>query len=239
MSQVSEAALPVDRSRGLELWRRPASRSRSRDPRPVTPAKRLMDIVFALLLFALLWPVMLVFALVLLLAEGRPLFFISERMRTPTQSFRLIKMRTMRTDPKSAEGVTGGDKARRISKLQRFVRRTRIDELPQLWNVIRGDISLVGPRPPLRKYVESFPEIYGEVLKSRPGITGLATIVYYPTEEKLLAACKTPPESDRVYRTRCIPRKARLDLIYQKNRTIWMDLWLIGRTAMTPFRRKG
>ncbi|MGZ9809433.1 sugar transferase [Pseudoroseicyclus sp. H15] len=238
MSQVSEAVLPVDTSRTgwTGPWR--GTRLRERSPRPVTPAKRAMDITGALLLFALLWPVILLSLAVMLVAEGRPVFFISERMRTPTQSFKLIKLRTMQTDL-SAEGVTGGDKARRISRLQRFVRRARIDELPQLWNVLKGDISLVGPRPPLRKYVESFPEIYGEVLKSRPGITGLATIVYYPTEEKLLAACKTPRESDRTYRTRCVPRKARLDLIYQKNRTIWMDLWLVGRTALTPFRRKG
>ncbi|NDU99704.1 sugar transferase [Pseudoroseicyclus sp. CLL3-39] len=204
----------------------------------MTPAKRALDVTGALILSLTLWPVVLLFMLILLIVEGRPVFFISERMRTPTQSFKLIKLRSMQVDM-SAEGVTGGDKAVRISRLQRFVRRVRIDELPQLWNVLRGDISLVGPRPPLRKYVESFPEIYGEVLKSRPGITGLATIVYYPTEEKLLAACDTPIASDTTYRSRCIPRKARLDLIYQKNRTIGLDLWLIARTAMTPFRRKG
>ncbi|RME18413.1 MAG: sugar transferase, partial [Alphaproteobacteria bacterium] len=111
---------------------------------------------------------------------------------------------------------------------------TRLDELPQLWNVLRGDISFVGPRPPDPRYVEMFPELYAEVLKSRPGVTGLATLAYHETEERLLAACKTPQQTEKVYVERCVPRKARLDLIYGRNQTLCFDILLMLHTV---FRR--
>lgn len=206
----------------------------------MTPGKRLFDLTLALLLGVLLLPVLALLVAVLLVAEGRPVFYVSERMRTPTQAFGLIKLRTMRpAPPGSREGVTGGDKAARMSRLQRFLRRTRADEIPQLWNVIRGDMSLVGPRPPLRLYVEAFPELYARVLKSRPGITGLASLRYHAVEERLLAACRTPEETDAVYRRRCVPRKAALDLIYQQQRSLCWDMLLVLQTAARPFRHKG
>jgi lipopolysaccharide/colanic/teichoic acid biosynthesis glycosyltransferase len=206
----------------------------------MTPGKRLFDLAVALLLGALLILPLLLVMLVLLLAEGRPVFYIAERMKTPTEGFGLIKLRTMRPAPPGANaGVTGGDKSARMSRLHRILRRTRADEIPQLWNVIRGDMSLVGPRPPLRIYVEGFPELYGQVLQSRPGITGLASLRFHATEERLLAACATPEETDAVYRRRCVPRKAALDLIYQKRRNLCWDLLLVLETAARPFRHRG
>ena len=202
----------------------------------MTPGKRVFDLVVAGLLAVILSPVLLILIALLWITEGRPVFYVAERMKTPTEGFGLIKLRTMSAAPANS-GVTGGDKAGRVSRLQRLLRRTRADEIPQLWNVLRGDISLVGPRPPLRLYVEAFPELYGEVLKSRPGITGLASLQFHAHEERLLAACATPEETDAVYRRRCVPRKARLDLIYARQRTLCSDLVLIWRTALKPFRR--
>ena len=95
----------------------------------------------------------------------------------------------------------------------------------------------MGPRPPLRTYVEAYPDLYGAVLRSRPGITGLASLVFHAHEERLLAQCRDAAETDAVYRRRCIPRKARLDLIYQARRTLCYDLVLIAQTAAKPFRR--
>jgi lipopolysaccharide/colanic/teichoic acid biosynthesis glycosyltransferase len=206
----------------------------------MTAGKRIFDFVLALCLGVVLLPVLALVAGLLLVAEGRPVFYISERMRTPTRSFGLIKLRTMRpAPPGTEEGVTGGDKAGRMSRLQRFLRRTRADEIPQLWNVIRGDMSLVGPRPPLRLYVEAFPELYARVLKNRPGITGLASLRYHAVEERLLAACRTAEETDTVYRRRCVPRKAALDLIYQRRRNLCWDMILVLQTAARPFRHRG
>ena len=202
----------------------------------MTPARRAMDLIVAGLLSVVLAVPLLLLILVMLLVEGRPVFYVAERMRTPTDGFGLIKLRTMSAAPANG-GVTGGDKAGRVSRLQRLLRRTRADELPQLWNVLRGDISLVGPRPPLRMYVEAFPALYARILRDRPGITGLASLVFHGHEERLLAACRTPEETDATYRRRCVPRKARLDLIYARRRTVCSDLVLIGRTAIKPFRR--
>lgn len=206
----------------------------------MTPSKRAFDLAVSLVLAALLWPVLLLLVLLLLVTEGRPVFYIAERMKTPDQSFGLVKLRTMRPAPPGTDaGVTGGDKSARMSRLHRILRRTRADEIPQLWNVICGDMSLVGPRPPLRLYVEAFPALYARVLQSRPGITGLASLRYHATEERLLAACRTPAETDAVYRRRCVPRKAALDLIYQRRRTLCWDLLLVLETAARPFRHRG
>lgn len=203
----------------------------------MTWSKRAMDIVISALLMLVLWPVLVILVGVLALTEGRPIFYVSERMKTPTQGFSLIKLRTMRPDAANT-GVTGGDKAGRMSRLHRLLRKTRADELPQLWNVLRGDISLVGPRPPLRLYVEAFPDLYARVLASRPGVTGLASLSYHAHEEWLLARTSDAAETDAVYRRACVPRKARLDLIYQQNRSLCFDLWLIWQTAKKPFQRR-
>lgn len=201
----------------------------------MTPAKRLFDILAAMTLAVLLAPVILVTALVLLILDGRPIFYVAERMKTPTQGFNLIKFRTMKPALQDS-GVSGGEKTTRITRTGRFLRRTRLDEFPQLWNVLRGDISLVGPRPPLRQYVERFPRIYGEVLKSRPGITGLASVYFHAHEERLLARSRSRAETDAIYCRACIPRKARLDLIYQKQRTLCMDVALLFKTVFKRLR---
>jgi lipopolysaccharide/colanic/teichoic acid biosynthesis glycosyltransferase len=200
-------------------------------------SKRLFDITVALLLVLLLWPVLLGLTVVLLVVEGRPIFYLGERMCSPTRSFRQIKFRTMRVGSDAVGGVTGGDKTRHISPLHKALRRTRADELPQLVNVLMGHMSLVGPRPPMRSYVENYPEIYNKVLQSRPGVTGLATLRFHEHEERLLAPCRTAEETEATYRRRCVPRKARLDLIYQARRTLWMDILLVIQTARKPFWR--
>ena len=204
----------------------------------MTPAKRALDLAVATLAGLIALPILAVLIVLLLIREGRPVFYIAERMKTPTQSFGLIKLRTMRPSPPGTEaGVTGGDKSDRMSDFHRLLRRTRADELPQLWNVFRGDMSLVGPRPPLRRYVEDYPEIYAEVLKARPGVTGIASLRFHRREEQLLAACTSPAETDAVYRRRCIPRKARLDIIYRNNQSVCSDISLIIQTIARLFGR--
>lgn len=113
----------------------------------MTPGKRALDLTLGLLLTALLAAPFALLLLWLMLREGRPLFYAAERMRAPGQPFRLWKLRTMAPDPADS-GVSGGDKASRITPTGRFLRRTRLDEIPQLWNVLKGDMSFVGPRPP-------------------------------------------------------------------------------------------
>lgn len=204
----------------------------------MTWQKRLFDVVLSAVLALILFPILGLLVVVVLISQGRPIFYISERMRSSSESFSLIKLRTMPVMVGDG-GVTGGNKVVQMSKMQRLLRRSRADELPQLWNVLRGDISLVGPRPPLRVYVEAFPEIYAQVLQNRPGITGLASLRFHAHEERLMHACTTAAQTDTIYRERCIPRKAHLDGIYANHVSICFDLMLIAETAAKPFRRKG
>ena len=140
--------------------------------KPMPRRKRLFDVTLALMLMIPLSVVMAVMAFLLLIVQGRPIFYTAHRMRAPGQSFTQLKFRTMTTEEDDF-GATGAHKHWRITPLGHFLRRTRIDELPQLFNILRGDMSFVGPRPPLREYVERFPAVYAQVLKSRPGVTGL------------------------------------------------------------------
>lgn len=202
----------------------------------MTPAKRLFDIAAALILGAFLAIPFALLLIWLLLREGRPVFYISERMRAPGRPFMLWKLRTMRVVAVDS-GVSGGDKADRVTPVGKWLRKYRADEIPQLWNVLKGDMSFVGPRPPLRIYVERFPEIYARVLKSRPGVTGLATLYFHRTEERLLRNCTTPEQTDDVYVRRCIPRKAHLDEIYEHRRNLCMDVVLMVNTVRGVTRK--
>jgi len=204
----------------------------------MTAGKRALDLFLALVLAVLLLLPFAVLLLVLFVREGRPLFYVAERMKAPGQPFGLWKLRTMPVGT-GRSGVSGGDKVARITPMGRFLRRARLDEIPQLWNVFRGDMSFVGPRPPLREYVERFPETYAQVLRSRPGITGLASLHIHGYEERLLATCQTAEETDALYIRRCIPKKAELDLIYQRNRSLCFDLALIWRTGTGVLIRRG
>ena len=202
----------------------------------MTVGKRIFDIALALLLLVPLGIVMVFVAVILLVTQGRPILYGAERMRDPDRAFTLWKFRSMRSAT-SDSGVSGGDKADRITPAGRILRATRLDELPQLFNILRGDMSFVGPRPPLRQYVEAYPEVYADVLKSRPGVTGLATLVFHRHEERLLAQCASQEETNRVYSRRCIPRKARLDLIYARHRSVCFDLRILWRTLLGVARR--
>jgi len=195
----------------------------------MTLPKRLADLILATALCLILAIPFTLLILYLLWKEGRPVFYVAERMRAPGRPFALWKLRTMSAVLAEA-GVSGGNKTNRITATGRFLRRSRLDEVPQLYNVLKGDMSFVGPRPPLRIYVERFPDLYAQVLQSRPGITGLATLVFHRHEEKLLARCSTAAETDAVYSRRCVPRKARIDMIYQRRRSLWMDFRLMART---------
>ena len=202
----------------------------------MTWRKRLFDLFFASLLIAVLGPVLLLLMGWLLWKEGRPLFYVAERMKGADQPFSLWKLRTMTVVAGDA-GVSGGDKSARITRTGAWLRGKRLDEFPQLWNILKGDISFVGPRPPLRQYVEAHPELYAQVLKSRPGVTGLASISYHKHEAALLARCGTPEETDAVYSRICVPMKARLDLIYQRRQSMCFDFDIVFQTIGNVFRR--
>ncbi len=198
---------------------------------PMPRTKRMFDVTLALVLLVPLSVVMAVVALILLIMQGKPIFYAAPRMKSVDKTFMHLKFRTMLCQDDDS-GVTGGHKSWRITPLGRFLRRTRIDELPQLFNILKGDMSFVGPRPTIREYVERFPTVYGQVLQSRPGVTGLATLIYHRHEDRILSRCRSAEATEAAYVRRCLPSKLKIDLIYQRNRSFKMDMWIMWRTVM-------
>ncbi|UWP89228.1 sugar transferase [Aliiroseovarius crassostreae] len=194
--------------------------------------KRIFDLALACLLSVLIAPMLIVLYVLAVHYDGHPFLYRSVRMKSPRRKFRLYKIRTMSVvHERNNKGVTGGHKSSRITKIGHILRKFRLDELPQVINVIKGDISFVGPRPPEPRYVRACPDLYAQVLQDRPGITGLASVVIHRHEEWLLTQCSCPQETEEVYLRRSVPRKARIDLLYQKHKSIRLDLYILYLTA--------
>jgi lipopolysaccharide/colanic/teichoic acid biosynthesis glycosyltransferase len=194
--------------------------------------KRLFDIVAAAAGLILLSPLFLLVSILIKADSRGPVFFKQERMGRGFRPFQIYKFRTMAQDaPKQGTPITIGDDPR-ITRMGRLLRRTKIDELPQLINVIKGDMSLVGPRPEVPRYVEIFRKDYEEVLKVRPGITDMASLKYRD-ESTLLARSQNPEEE---YITRVLPEKIKLAKEYTTQSSFFFDLALIFKTLARLFR---
>ncbi len=203
----------------------------------MTTGKRILDLVLVLCLSVLLIVPILAIAALILIQDGRPVFYASKRMKTPTQSFTLWKFRTMTVQAQDAS-VSAAYKNDKITRLGRALRKRRLDELPQPWNILKGDMSFVGPRPPLRRFVKMRPDLYSEVLQSRPGVTGLATLLYHGKEEGILSSCHSKDETDAAYLRRCVPAKAKIDLIWAQNWSLCFDIQILFKTIAHVFGPK-
>lgn len=197
----------------------------------MTPMKRAFDIIVAILILIAAAPILLSITILVILFDGAPVLYISERMKTPTTSFRLVKFRTMRSSSDSLR-ATGGYNQSRVTTLGKWLRSSRLDELPQLWNILKGDMSFVGPRPPLRRYVEMCDDTYEKVLRNRPGVTGLASLLYHHHEEWLLKDTSDPSEAEDIYCRICVPQKAKIDLIYQRHSSLCFDITIMFTTVL-------
>src|SRR5271157_5262971 len=191
-------------------------------------AKRVFDLVIALLGLIVLLPVLAIVAVLVQWSSPGPAQFRQIRVGRGGRDFVLLKFRTMTVQSDSETGSFDPGDGSRVTKLGRFLRATKLDELPQLWNVIRGDMALVGPRPEVRKWVEVNPERWAIVHEVRPGITDPAAIVYRD-EEKILANVAEP---ELFYREQILPRKLDLYVEYVKARTFWGDVKILGRTGI-------
>ena len=181
-------------------------------------AKRLFDIVLALLALLLLSPVMLAAALAVWLDSGRPVLFAQTRVGRGTQPFQLYKFRSMVVDAPRLGSHSTAQNDPRITRVGRFLRRSSVDELPQLFNVLRGDMSLVGPRPDVPAQRGNYTEEQWALRhRVRPGITGLA---------------------QALYRSRATPQqRLQADLDYAQHHGLLVDLRIIGLTVLQLFRR--
>ncbi|MGZ6523184.1 MAG: sugar transferase [Bacteroidia bacterium] len=188
--------------------------------------KRLLDIFFSLIgLIILLIPFLIISALILIDSRGG-VFYKQTRVGKNGIDFKLFKFRSMRTDADKAGLLTVGGRDNRITKIGYTLRKYKMDELPQLINVLIGEMSLVGPRPEVRKYVDMYTEEQKKVLKIKPGITDYASIEY-SNENEILGKADDP---EKVYITEIMPEKLKLNLKYIEEQSISTDLKIIFKT---------
>ncbi len=179
-------------------------------------------------------PLLLIIAIVVKLDSPGPAIFAQERVGLGFRRFWIYKFRTMIADAEwRGPGITArGDG--RITRIGRILRVTKLDELPQLFNVLRGDMSIVGPRPELPLYVSQFADDYAQILSVRPGLTDPASIQFV-NEEKLLAASAEP---EKTYLTEILPKKIKLAKEYVRDQSLSYDLALIATTITRVIGRK-
>lgn len=195
--------------------------------------KRAFDVGVSLVGLILLAPLLLVVALAVRCTSPGPALFRQERMGRGFRPFRINKFRTMVADaPQRGAAITAGNDPR-ITRVGHLLRKTKIDELPQLINVLVGEMSLVGPRPEVPRYVDLFRQDYAEVLSVRPGITDLASLKYRD-ETAILGAAADP---DAEYVNRILPDKIALAKEYIARQSLALDLWIILQTLLAVARR--
>ncbi|MBD0835509.1 sugar transferase [Aestuariibaculum suncheonense] len=188
--------------------------------------KRAFDITFSSLALVLLAPLLLFTAFLIKLDSKGPVLFKQSRVGVNNEDFTIFKFRTMRIDTENKNLLTLGDNDKRITKQGFFLRKYKIDELPQLINILLGDMSFVGPRPELRHYVNYYSESDQDILSVKPGLTGLASLKYR-NEPEVLKLAENP---ELFYIQTIMPDKLKINKEYIQNRSFFMDLKILSQT---------
>lgn len=187
--------------------------------------KRLFDFITSLIGLIVLVPIFIIVSLLVKISSVGPVFFVQKRIGKNGKIFQMIKFRSMYVIQNSTSNISvKGDV--RITKIGAFLRKLKLDELPELWNVLKGDMSLVGPRPDVCGYADNLKGEDRKILELRPGITCVASLKYYD-EEDVLATQDNPLKfNDEVI----YPDKVRLNLDYYHNNNLWIDIKIIFAT---------
>jgi lipopolysaccharide/colanic/teichoic acid biosynthesis glycosyltransferase len=194
-------------------------------------AVRVFDLVVCLLVLPLALPIGAGIALLIYIDSPGSVFYRATRIGRDGYPFQMLKFRKMRRAATGGPLTLGDDE--RFTPIGSFLSLTKLDELPQLWNVVRGEMRLVGPRPEVPEFVARYPREYREILCCLPGITGPAA-VEYASESHMLAVQKDPM---RYYAEQIMPRKLEIDLQYIRTRTLASDVGLLLRTALVPLAK--
>lgn len=192
---------------------------------------RIADVVLSSLGLILLFPILGIVGLCIVLESKGGMFFRQERVGKDRKNFYLLKFRSMHQNAESMGQLTVGSRDQRITRMGYFIRKYKIDELPQLLNVVIGDMSLVGPRPEVPKYVNKYTEEQLSLLSIRPGITDFASL-YYFEEADLLAQAEHP---ERTYLEEVLPKKLSFSLLYMKQKSLSKDIKVILVTILRLF----
>jgi len=196
--------------------------------------KRFTDIFLSFLAILVLLPFMFVISLIVNFESIGGFFYFQQRVGKNGKDFKLIKFRTMYVGADKNGLITVGTNDKRITGFGKFLRKFKLDELPQLFNVIIGDMSIVGPRPEVRKYVNLYNSEQLKVLSVHPGLTDYASIIYIE-ENKILSESDDP---EKMYVEKIMPHKLELNLKYIKNQTFFTDLKIIFKTIFKIFFKK-
>lgn len=188
--------------------------------------KRCFDILSSLLVLVVLSPFFLMLCLAIVIDSRGGIFFTQKRVGKNNRDFKLYKFRSMVSNAENSGQLTVGTNDRRITKVGAFIRKYKLDEFPQLINIIKGDMSIVGPRPEVRKYVDLYNEEQKKVLSVRPGLTDYASLEYI-NENEILGKASDP---EKVYIEEIMPAKLQLNLRYIREQGLKTDLNIIFRT---------
>jgi lipopolysaccharide/colanic/teichoic acid biosynthesis glycosyltransferase len=188
--------------------------------------QRLFDIVVSLAALVVLAVPFALVAFAVKLSSPGPVFFLQRRVGRGGKEFFLYKFRTMRAGAGGPQVTTAGDS--RITPVGSFLRKWKIDELPQFWNIFCNDMTIIGPRPEVERYVRHYTPEQGEILKAKPGLASVSALVF-AHEGELLKDC---PDREEAYIRYLMPRKLEIDLEYERRRTWWTDLKLMVEIAL-------
>jgi lipopolysaccharide/colanic/teichoic acid biosynthesis glycosyltransferase len=196
--------------------------------------KRIFDLVVAFMFICILSPIVILIAIAIKLDSKGSMFYLQERVGLNGKLFKLFKFRTMKPNADKSGLLTIGANDIRITRVGKILRNSKLDELPQLVNVLLGDMSIVGPRPEVKKYVELYTPEQKRVLTLQPGITDYASIQYV-NESELLKKYENPEES---YIKEIMPHKLELNLFYIDHRSFKTDLSIIFATLFRIIKNK-
>lgn len=195
--------------------------------------KRLFDIFFSLLVLSLFFPFGLLIALLVVCTSRGGIFFLQNRVGKNGVPFKLIKFRTMRVNAEKSGSLTVGMKDPRITRIGVVLRKYKLDEFPQFINVLLGTMSIVGPRPEVKEYVDLYTEDQKVILTVKPGITDYASIEYF-RENELLARSENPRET---YINEIMPDKIKLNQKYIREYSLRQDVQIVWKTAVRIFKK--
>ena len=191
--------------------------------------KRTFDIILSIFAIFLLFPFFLLVSFLIVIDSGFPIFFLQKRIGRGAKEFNIIKFRTMKTNNENITITVSDDS--RITRIGKYLRKTKIDELPEILNVLFGQMSFVGPRPDVKGYADKLKGANRKILALRPGITGPASLKYY-NEEYILSQKSNPKKyNDEVI----FPDKVKINMDYFHNRSFFLDLKIIFATIFRIF----
>ena len=195
--------------------------------------KRIFDILFSVSVLLLLFPILFIIGVSIILESRGGMFFSQKRVGKDEQIFQILKFRTMFLDAEKKGQITVGDRDPRITRVGFFLRKYKLDELPQFWNVLIGEMSIVGPRPEVPYYVNFYDAHQRQVFKVKPGITDYASLKYFD-ENVLLGKSENP---EKTYIQEIMPTKLALNLEYVQSHSFINDLKIIGKTVLRILKK--